>query len=82
MAQVIPFPLAARRAFVMRQADVVLSMKPESGERHIVRAVDQQREIMARKGVAPDIINRECASLEAAIRTALWRAVLTPGGAA
>ena len=82
MAEMIPFPLAARRRFIDRQAAVALGMKPESGERHILRTVEQQREILLRKGVQPDSVHRECMSLEGAIRAALWRAVMTPGGAA
>jgi len=82
MAEMIPFPLAARRRFIDRQAAVALGMKAESGERHILRTVEQQRAILLRKGVKPATVNRECVSLEAAIRAALWRAVLTPGGAA
>ncbi|MFC5371412.1 DUF6074 family protein [Brevundimonas faecalis] len=81
MAEMIPFPLAARRRFIDRQAAVAHGMKPESGERHITRMIDQQREILLRKGVRPDTVNRECVSMEAAIRAALWRAVMTPGGA-
>lgn len=79
MAEVIPFPLAARRRFVARQAAVALRMKAESGERHILRTVEQQREILARKGVRHETIAHECAALEAAIRTALWKAVMTGG---
>ena len=82
MAEIIPFPLARRVEFVRRQANCALNMKPESGERHILRQVDQQRDILLRKGVSPEFVQRECGSLEAAIRAALWRGVLTPGGVA
>lgn len=81
MAEVIPFPLAARRRFIDRQAGVALGMKAESGERHIIRTVQQQREILLRKGVSSESVQRECASLEAALRAALWRAVMTGGAA-
>ena len=82
MAELIPFPLAARRRFIERQALVALGMKPDSGDRHIVRTVEKQREILLRKGVSPDLVDRECLSLEGALRAALWRVVMTPGGAA
>ncbi|MEN5115608.1 DUF6074 family protein [Brevundimonas diminuta] len=81
MAEMIPFPLAARRRFIDRQAAVALGMKADSGERHILRTVQQQADILLRKGVSPDRVHRESASLEAELRAALWRAVLTPGGA-
>jgi hypothetical protein len=81
MAEVIPFPLAARRRFIDRQAAVALGMKAESGERHIVRTVEQQRDILLRKGAGQDAVARECASLEAAIRAALWKAVMMGAGA-
>ncbi|MFN9438451.1 MAG: DUF6074 family protein [Brevundimonas sp.] len=81
MAQVLPFPLTARRRFIERQASVSLGMKAESGERHIVRTVEQQRDILLRKGVAPELVERECAELESAIRAALWKVVMTGGAA-
>ncbi|WP_370523737.1 DUF6074 family protein [Brevundimonas sp. P7753] len=82
MAEVIPFPLAARQAFVTRQAVIALGLPPDAAERHILRMVREQSEVLRRKGVADDRVTHEGAALEGAIRAALWKAVLTPGGAA
>jgi hypothetical protein len=47
-----------------------------------VATLRQQAAAMARKGVPPDLIERERRKLESAIRTELWRALLAPDGIA
>jgi hypothetical protein len=54
-------------------------MNADAGERHLVRQLRIQRENLQRRDIAGAIIDREVATLDAAIRAALWRAVLTPG---
>lgn len=82
MAEMIPFPLAARRRFIDRQAAVALGMKLESGERHITRTITQQREALLRKGCDPRVVAKECAHMEAAIRAAMWILTFRTGGTA
>lgn len=82
MADVLPFPLTARRSFIARQAAAALDMKVESGERHIVRTIQQQADVLTRKGVDPVRVQRETTALEAAIRAAMWRQTFSSGGAA
>lgn len=81
-AQIIPFPPVRRRHFVARQANRMASLSGYAAERHLVSQLRIQREAYERKGVDPDIIEHEIRALESAIRSALWAAVLTPGGAA
>ena len=50
MAEMLPFPLARRRAFVCRHADIALSYDAEAGERHIQRQVKEQTATLTRKG--------------------------------
>jgi hypothetical protein len=76
---IVPFPLASRRAFVERHARLIAAMNADAGERHLVRQLRFQMENLQRRGIAGEVIEREVASLDAAIRAALWRAVLTPG---
>lgn len=77
-AEIIPYPLARRRAFVDRHARIIAGMRPEAGERHLQRQLLIQFDTLERKGVACDVIEREVLSLGSAIRAALWNAVLTP----
>ncbi|MGN6285199.1 MAG: DUF6074 family protein [Afipia sp.] len=80
MAEIIPFPLAHRRAFVERHARLIAGMSAEAGERHLIRQLEIQFDTLARKGVNCDLVEREVVALRNAIRAALWSAVLTPGG--
>jgi hypothetical protein len=79
MAQVLPFPIYRRRSFIERQAQCAAALNPDACERHISRQMQVQRDVMLRKGVDPVRADRELKSMEAAIRAALWRTVLTPG---
>jgi hypothetical protein len=72
MSTVLAFPLAARKAFVRRHADIALALPPEAAERHIARQVREQCEVLDRKGVRRADIISQGASLEAAIRAEMW----------
>lgn len=82
MAEMIPFPLARRVEFVRRHASRALELKPDAGERHIQRMVDDQRATLLRKGCSPERVEAECSALEGAIRAKSWHMVMTGGGAA
>jgi hypothetical protein len=81
-ATVLPFPLVRREHFITKQARRAAELSPAAGEKHLLAQVKIQREALARKGVASEIIDREATQLESAIRAAIWSAVLRPGGAA
>lgn len=74
-ASIIPFPLSQRIAFVERHADIIAGMSPESAERHLAYQLKVQREALERRGVSPERIEREIASLERAIISASWEFV-------
>jgi hypothetical protein len=82
MAEIIPYPLARRCAFIDRHARMIASMRAEAGERYLRRQLLIQFDTLERKGVACDVIEREVLALGSAIRAALWKAVLTPGDSA
>ena len=82
MAELIPFPLARRVDLVQRQADRVLELAPDAGERHLLRQVDVQRQALLRKGCSPERVEAECRSLEGAMRAEMWKIVLTGRGGA
>lgn len=79
MAHVVPFPLARRQRYVQRQAEVIAGMKREPGDRYLQRQLEQQSDVLQRRGIAADLIKHETGALERAIRNALWEAVLKPG---
>jgi len=78
-AIVLPFPANRRRDLICSIARRTLELSPEAGERHIRRSLDVQVTVMRRKCVAEPLIAREAASLEAAIRVAIWHAVTRRG---
>jgi hypothetical protein len=82
MAEIVAFPPSRRIAYVRRQAEFVLGMNREAGERHITRQVSLQRGILLSKGVDPGAVEAACGELESALRAALWKAVFQPPGAA
>jgi hypothetical protein len=76
---VIPFPLARRSAFIDRHARHIATMRPEVGERYLDRQLQIQFENLQRRGFDLDTINSEIVAMDAAIRAALWRTVITRG---
>lgn len=79
-ALVLPFPRSKNERFVTRQANRAAELNPDACERHILQQVKIQADAMARRGISPDLIQRETRCLEAAIRAALWTAVMRPPG--
>jgi hypothetical protein len=75
-AQVVPFPRARNRPHVMRHAHYVALVSEHAGERYLLQQINVQRQTMLRRGVAPQMVERECRAIEAAIRTALWNIVM------
>ncbi|MEZ0061419.1 hypothetical protein ABIF26_006962 [Bradyrhizobium elkanii] len=77
-AAVIPFPAARRVDLVASIARRALELHPQAGEQHIRRSVDLQGTVMRRKGISDDLIDREKAALDSAIRALIWDVVLAP----
>jgi hypothetical protein len=78
-AVIIPFPQARRVHAVGRIAERMARAKSrEKGEDVLVAAIRKQRVAMTRKGIAPEIVDRECARLESAVRARLWTIIITP----
>ena len=74
--EVLPFPLARRIELIQRQADYALSLRPLKGEQHIARQIEYQAKVMRNRGIADHIIKHEVAAMDAAIRAAMWHAVM------
>jgi uncharacterized protein DUF6074 len=67
---IVPFPLSRCRAFVLRHANIINGMSPESAERHLAHQLKVQHDALERRGVDPERIERELASLQRAILVA------------
>ena len=80
MCIVIPFPRVRNREFVWRIARRMAELRPHSAEKHLAYQIHIQAQTMARRGIAPDLIEQECAALETAVRVEL--AHFDIGGAA
>ncbi|WP_409364843.1 DUF6074 family protein [Bradyrhizobium sp. JYMT SZCCT0428] len=72
-AAIVPFPLANRRSFILRQARYASELNPDAAERYIQQQIKVQRDAMHRKGVQEPAIAREVSCLEASIRAVLIR---------
>jgi hypothetical protein len=66
VANVVPFPLACRRASVDRHARLIAAMSADAGERYLDRQLRIQFENLQRRGIDREIIDREVVSLDAA----------------
>lgn len=82
MGTIVPYPRTRHRPFVLKHARNVAGKRADVGERYLADQLQIQRETMLKRGIAPEIVEQEVKSLELAIRAAIWRCVLTPGGAA
>jgi hypothetical protein len=80
-ATIVPFPTARRVSLVHGIARRALERNPSAGEQYISHSLKVQATVMRRKGVSEDLIARETASLDAAVRVLIWDAVVTPRGA-
>jgi hypothetical protein len=85
-AEIIPFPRTKNRPFIEKHALNAANMTVKGGNNYLRIQIDKQRETMERRGIAPDVIDREIAALEDAIRAelALYEPYQPgqPGGAA
>jgi hypothetical protein len=78
-ADVLPFPIARRSAFIQKQADHATCLRPDAAGRYIEYQLQVQRDAMRRRGVAEDLIARELKCMEAAISLELLRVSLSAG---
>ena len=78
MAQVLPFP-SVRRGSPRARAQTLIGY---SAERALAAQLRASREAMKRRGIDPDLIEKDLSSLECAIRTEMWRLTIQSDGAA
>lgn len=82
-AHVIPFPRARHHPFILKQAQRMASApNAAAAERHLANQMGILAANFAKQGIPADRITIELRAVELRIRAELWRAVITPGGAA
>jgi hypothetical protein len=78
-AQVLPFWSNRRQWFVSKQAIRMARLSHEAAQNHLQHQLRVQADGMARKGIAPELIEEQQCRLEKAIRAELWRLIMCPG---
>lgn len=78
-AEVLPFPLARRRDLIAGIVRNASQKDHKRAEAHLQRSIQVQRETMERRGIAPELIARQAAALEAAVRAAYWGVIFGTG---
>jgi hypothetical protein len=77
-ASVIPFPADRRRAFVRRQAAQMAKMSRDGASAYLREQLMIQGQAMRRKGIDDAAIGATLRTLESAIRSEMFRQILTP----
>jgi hypothetical protein len=78
-ADIVPFPIARRSAFIQKQADHATCLRPDAAGRYLEYQMQVQRDAMRRRGVPEDLVARELKCMERAVHQELLRASLSTG---
>jgi hypothetical protein len=78
---IIPFP-SIRRGSLRARAETLLSYSQKGAERALAAQLKASRAAMERRGIDPELIDRDLRALELAIRSEMWRIVMQSGGGA
>ncbi|AWN39660.1 DUF6074 family protein [Methylobacterium durans] len=82
-ATVLPFPRSRDRGFILRHANLMAQAASLlRAEAHLLRQLAIQQDTMARRGIAPEVMAREIASIEGHIRACVYKLLSASGGAA
>jgi hypothetical protein len=77
-SRIVVFPLARRRALIVRLAAQMAARPMALAERYLQQQLGRQIDLLHRKKIPDRIVEREVCALESAVRAELWRLVLTP----
>jgi Family of unknown function (DUF6074) len=69
-----------RVGLIRKLAKLMASYSPDGGERALYARLNIQHTAMVRRGMPPDVVERELRALECAVRTELWGIVMRGGG--
>jgi hypothetical protein len=76
--RIVLFPLARRRALILKLADGMATRPLAAAEKYLQQELRRQINVLHRKGCPDRVVEREVRALESAVRAELWRFVLTP----
>ena len=76
--QIVLFPLARRESVVTRLAAQMATRQPYAAEKYLQQQLRRQIDALHRRQVSDGIVEREVRALESAVRSELWRLLLTP----
>lgn len=79
-AVVMPFPLASRRAFIVRHARYGATLEPAAFEKYLARQLMHQADVMRKRGIADVVVQREIANMHRSICVAVWDTLMLPSG--
>ena len=78
--KIVPFPAARRVGYVQKLARLLVTYSDRGAEQALGARLQTQRTVMLRRGISPDIVEREVRAFELAVRAELWRVLLCNGG--
>jgi hypothetical protein len=79
---IVPFPSASRIGYIRKLAGMMACCSARGGEQSLAVQLRAQQQAMLRRGLAPEVVDRELRSLELAVRARLWSIVMQGGDAA
>jgi hypothetical protein len=80
--KIVAFPSVRRIGYIRKLARMLASCSVKGGERSLAVQLRAQQQAMLRRGLAPEVVDRELRSLELAVRARLWSIVMQGGDAA
>jgi Family of unknown function (DUF6074) len=76
--KVVPFPAARRGPFIHKHAARMATLSQTKADAYLHQQLQVQAQTMRRRGIAEEVIAGEIKHLESAIRSELWKCILTP----
>lgn len=81
-AEVVPYPSTRRVGLIRKLARLMARYSADAGDRTLAARLDVQRTALLRRGLPPNVVEREMRALELAVRAELWAVVMRGGDAA
>jgi hypothetical protein len=78
MATILPFPIARRRSFILKQISHAALINPDAGIRYLQRQLDIQAKAMRRKGIAENLVQNELQCMRSALQAEFDGRVVQP----
>jgi hypothetical protein len=80
--QIVPFPSVRRIGYIRKLARLMAHYSADGGERTLNAQLNAQYTAMLRRGLPPEVVERELRAFELAVRAQLWAIVMQGGDAA